>query len=677
MHQNTCHYLATLAIVPALTLAATNLQAEPIPIESIARQPAIDSVSMSIDGTQLTAIVAAPGTDYRETSLATWDLNNFDKGAVLTQSGDKMKFIAARSLKAGKISVTARQEMNAALGGCGEGNALGMEETFVFKNYLTDMKHSKFKEAFSQGGRTLGVGQGVERCKELSVTARLINRLPLDPKRVIIVRNDNRTLTGNYYFYDLETRKTELILRGNPETQPGLFHPRTGELLIRTDSESENSRDYRQTILILNQTSGKFENHDALATTLMERAQVQILGIDEATGKYYVLTDQFSDLVQARMYDPKTRKFDSEPLVVHPQFSIASLGFGSQPSNFNKVISYTVEGARFETTFVDPDMHSIHEGLQQVYKGRTIRLTAYNDDFSRLLFETSSNKHPTSYHLLLDRNKIENLGSQRPWINPEDIGEQKWVSYTARDGLEIPALLDLPPGWSKEQGPLPLVVNPHGGPWARDYAGWDASGWVPFLTSRGFAVLRPQYRGSTGLGRKLWVAGDAEWGLKMQDDLDDGAQWLVNEGIADSDKMVIFGYSYGGFAAAAATVRPNSPYRCAIAGAPVADLTLWGTKTSRNRRQRLLQGITVRGMDPMENTDKANIPILLYTGSRDVRTPKKQAEDFFRAVKDKVPARYEVIPDMPHQLPWYYRHHEQTLTLIEDFLEKECKFGAI
>jgi dipeptidyl aminopeptidase/acylaminoacyl peptidase len=673
MYLKTFHRLATLP----LALAATALQAEPIPIESIARQPAISSVSMSIDGLQLSAIVAAPGSDFRETALATWDLNNLDKGAVVTPSGDKMKFIRAQSLKAGKTSVTARQEMTAALGGCGEGNALGAEETFIFKNYLTDIKHADFKEAFTQGGRMLGVGQTTERCMELNTTARLINRLPLDPTRVIISRIDNRTFTGNYYFYDLKTGKADLILRGNAEAQPGLFHPRTGVLLTRTDSESEASKDYRQMILILNEATGKFETHDALTTMLTDRSQVRVLGIDEATGKYYILTDKFSDLVQAWMYDPKTRKFDAEPLLAHPQFSIASLTFGSQPSNFNKVIAYTVQGATFETTFVEPNMRSIHEGLKQVYKGQTIRLTGYNDDLSRVLFETTSNHHPTSYHLLLDRKQVKTLGSERPWIDPDDIGEQKWISYPARDGLEIPALLDLPAGWSKEQGPLPLVVNPHGGPWARDYAGWDASGWVPFLTSRGFAVLRPQYRGSTGLGRKLWVAGDAEWGQKMQDDKDDGAQWLVNEGIADPDKMVMFGYSYGGFAATAAVVRPNSPYRCAIAGAPVADLTLWGTRTSQNRTQRLLQGVTVRGMDPMENTDKANIPVLLYTGSRDVRTPKKQAEDFFKAVKDKVPARYEVIPDMPHQLPWYYRHHEQTLTLIEGFLEKECRFGEI
>ena len=221
------------------------------------------------------------------------------------------------------------------------------------------------------------------------------------------------------------------------------------------------------------------------------------------------------------------------------------------------------------------------------------------------------------------------------------------------------------------------MINPHGGPWARDYAGWDSSGWVPFLTSRGFAVLRPQYRGSTGLGRKIWTAGDAQWGPAMQDDKDDGAKWLVDQGIADPEKLVMFGYSYGGFAAAAAAVRPDSPYQCAISGAPVTDLTRLGNRWSQGRLQRLLQGDTVTGMDPMNNTGKVNIPVLLYVGSRDVRTPEWHAKDFYAAIKDKVPARLEIIEDMPHSLPWYYEHHEQTLNLIEDFLENECGFGSL
>ena len=268
------------------------------------------------------------------------------------------------------------------------------------------------------------------------------------------------------------------------------------------------------------------------------------------------------------------------------------------------------------------------------------------------------------------------MGRERPDVNPESIGEQRWVTYKARDGLLIPAILDLPAGWSKDKGPLPTVIHPHGDPWARDFGGWDGSGWVPFLTSRGYAVLRPQYRGSTGLGRKLWMAGDAEWGQKMQDDKDDGAQWLVEQGIARKDSLVIFGYSYGGFAAAAATVRPGGPYRCAIAGAPVTDLAKLSIGWSDNRVQRALQGKTVKGMDPLKNADKANIPILLYVGDRDVRTPAFHAKDFYQAVKGKVNAKFHLIPDMPHSLPWYPRHHTQTLGLIEAFLNTDCRLQA-
>jgi dipeptidyl aminopeptidase/acylaminoacyl peptidase len=275
--------------------------------------------------------------------------------------------------------------------------------------------------------------------------------------------------------------------------------------------------------------------------------------------------------------------------------------------------------------------------------------------------------------LLLDRKQVKTLGSSRPWLKPGMTGEERWVSYKARDGLEIPAILDLPAGWKKGDAPAPAVIMPHGGPWARDYTGWDASGWVPMLTSRGYAVLRPQYRGSQGLGRELWLAGDAQWGLKMSDDLDDGAAWLVSQGITKKGDIAIFGYSYGGFAAVAATVRSPSPYQCAIAGAPVADLGRLNTSWSDNRLQRILQGKTVRGMDPMNNAAKAHLPIMLFDGDRDVRTPPAiHARPFYDAVKDKVPAQYHSIANMPHSMPWYPSQQRETLTLIENFLAKDC-----
>jgi len=656
----------------SLAVASGSTFAKPVPIDSLARQPAIRSVSMSADGKQLVALVAAPGTDYKDTALATWDLENLDQGPVVTPSGKQMKFIRAYALKADKILVTARQEWTGPLAGCGEGELRGSTATFVFKNYLTDAKHSEFEEAFTRGSHQLGMSEQLEKCLEIAGSAGLVSTLPMEPTNVLIRRINMLTLQGDYFLYDLETEKTKLLLRAGRDATPGLFHPRDGKLLTRNLIEPAGKNEYEQFILIRNNETDEFEIHDKLTTKLSERYTVRIVGIDDETGQFYVLTDMFSELVQAWKYDPVTRNFGSEALVAHAKYPIAGLVFGNQPSNFNKILGYTISGPSFETTFVDQDMRAIHEGIKQAFPGQVVTISDYNDGLSRVLFMTQSGKHPAAYHLLIDRKKVQTLGRQRPWIDAADLGEQRWLSYTARDGLEIPAILDLPAGWKKGDKPLPTVIHPHGGPWARDTIGWDGSGMVPFLTSRGYAVLRPQYRGSRGLGRKLWLAGDAQWGKAMQDDKDDGAKWLVEQGITDPDRIAIFGYSYGGFAAAAATVRPGGPYQCAIAGAPVTDLARLGTSWSTNRLQRILQGTTVTGMDPMDNTDKADLPILLFVGDRDVRTPSWHAKNFYKAVKDTVPAKFELIADMPHQLPWYYSHHIEILNLIGNYLEKDC-----
>lgn len=650
---------------------------EPIPAEAFAKVPAIQSVSMSTDGKRLVALIASPGSGFKETALASWDIDNLDKGPTVTPSGDRMKFIAAAAMKADRVLAVARQEWTGSLGGCGEGKTVGATKTFVTKVYMTDTSLKEFDEAFADNTRKIGVSEETQRCLELASTASLVNRLPLDPEKVVISQVNELTLSTNFYLYNLRTGATKLLFQGGGRSSPGVLSSRTGEVLTRMQLESSGPGEYEQRILILDPATGKFETHDNLTTKLSERHTVDIVDQDEQSGKFYVLTDLFSDQVQAWMYDPKARKFDAEPLVAHPEFSISNLVLGSQPSNFNRVLGFTVSGPEQQTIYTDPTMKAIHDGLRSAFKGQQVAITGYNDDLSRVLFVTESAQQAPTYHLLLNRKQVKTLGSERSGIDPKNIGEQRWVTYTARDGMKIPAILDLPAGWSKEQGRLPTIVHPHGGPWARDYAGWDGSGWVPFLTSRGYAVLRPQYRGSSGLGRKLWLAGDAQWGLAMQDDKDDAAAWLVEQGIADRNRIAIFGYSYGGFASAAAVVRPNGPFQCAIVGAPVTDLARLGRSWSDNRIQRLVQGQTVKGMDPMRNTDKASIPALIYVGDRDVRTPAFHAEDFYNAVRGKVTAQFELIPDMPHSMPWYYRHQQQTLGLIENFLAKQCGPGGL
>lgn len=646
---------------------------EPIPIDSFARVPQLQSVSMSSDGNNIVALIASPGSEHKETALATWKVDDLAAGPIVTPSGDSMKFIAANAMKAGRVLVSARQEWTGRLAGCGEGNSVGGTRTFVVKTYLTDAATQKnFKEAFADNVRRTGISKETQRCLEIAGTAGLANRLPLDPDNVIISQLNSATLSSNYYLYNLRTDETKLLFRGSSKSSPGLFDGRTGEVLTRVEIEPVSSTEYEQRISIRNPETGAFEVHDPLTSKLTDRHTFDIVGIEEKTGKFYVLTDMSTDRVEAWVYDPATRKFDTEPLLAHPEFSISGLILGSHENDFNQVLGFTFDGVRREQVFVEDGMRALHDGIKQAFPGQSVTVLDYNTDRSRVLFSTQSAQRSPAYHLLEDRKKVVTLGSQRPWIDPALIGEQRWINYKARDGQVIPALLDLPAGWSAAQGPLPAVVHPHGGPWARDYGGWDVSGWVPFLTSRGYAVIRPQYRGSAGLGRKLWLAGDAQWGLAMQDDNDDAAAWLVSQGIADPERIAIFGYSYGGFAAAAASVRKNGPFQCAIAGAPVTDLGRLGVSWSENRLQRLLQGRTVRGMDPMRNTANADIPILLYVGDRDVRTPKFHAESFYKAVKKHVPAELEIIPDMPHSLPWFYRHHETTLGLIERYLADNC-----
>jgi dienelactone hydrolase len=648
----------------------------PIPVRLLAEMPKIQSVSMSSDGKNIVALLGTAGAEEFDTSLATWDLNNLDKGPVVTKSGDRMRFIGASALKADRIFVVGRQAWTGALGNCGgEGQSTGSTATFVVKAYLTDIKHSKFSEAFADNTRKLGVSEGVKRCLELSGTAGLVNSLPLDPDKVIISQLNQGTLQSSYYLYNLRNDETTLLFRASGSASAGVFNPRTGELMTKTELVPVGG-DYEQRIYIRSKSNNEFEVHPSLTTKVSDRFTFDFIGIDEAKDQFYVLTDRFSDQVQVHSYDPKTRILNPEPLLSHPKFSISGLILGSQPSDFNKVLGFTVAAMETETTWVDPQLRGFHEAIKKTYPGQTVSISSYTDDRSKVLFSTESARHSPAYHVLVDGKRVITLGTERPDIKPESIGEQRWVTYKARDGLEIPGILDLPVGWSKDKGPLPTIIHPHGGPWARDSGGWDAAGWVPFFTSRGYAVLRPQYRGTTGLGRKLWLAGDAEWGQKMQDDKDDGAQWLIEQGIARKDNIVIFGYSYGGFAAAAAAVRPAGPFRCAIAGAPVTDLAKLSNNWSDSRIQRLVQGKTVKGMDPLKNADKANIPILLYVGDRDVRTPAFHAKDFYQAVKGKVNAKFELIPDMPHQLPWYPRHQTQTLGLIESFLNTDCNLQA-
>jgi dipeptidyl aminopeptidase/acylaminoacyl peptidase len=200
---------------------------------------------------------------------------------------------------------------------------------------------------------------------------------------------------------------------------------------------------------------------------------------------------------------------------------------------------------------------------------------------------------------------------------------------------------------------------------------YDWSAWVPMLVSQCRVVLQPQYRGSTGWGRTLWFKGDREWGQKMQDDKDDGVKWLTAQKLIDPKRVAMFGFSYGGYAAFAASVRPNGLYKCAIAGAGVSDIERIWARFYDNPFYQEHQESTVRGLSPLTLADKIQIPIMVYHGDRDQTVPLIQSQLFVdKARAAGKPVEFHVLTDYAHGPAWKRETNTEQLKLISDYLGK-------
>jgi dipeptidyl aminopeptidase/acylaminoacyl peptidase len=294
-----------------------------------------------------------------------------------------------------------------------------------------------------------------------------------------------------------------------------------------------------------------------------------------------------------------------------------------------------------------------------------------------MAFTVSSPDEPPTHYLLRD-GKVVTLGKGWPTLDSRAFGSTSFMYYKARDGRVVPAMLTKPNTALCGQGPWRAVVHPHGGPWARDDMRFDQSMWIPLMASRCMAVLRPQYRGSNGWGRSLWKAGDAEWGQKMQDDKDDGAKWMIDNKVAIPGRIAMFGFSYGGYAAMAAAVRPNGLYKCAIAGAGVSDIRRIWSRFYTNPFFRQAQAPTVKGLSPVDKAAQIQIPIMVYTGERDQIVPQIQSEIFVSpARRSGQKVEYTLLKDYDHGPAWTRAIFGQQLKLIDDWFATGCGAGGL
>ncbi|MEY2928366.1 MAG: hypothetical protein RL367_2843 [Pseudomonadota bacterium] len=304
--------------------------------------------------------------------------------------------------------------------------------------------------------------------------------------------------------------------------------------------------------------------------------------------------------------------------------------------------SVSLAEERDKIVWFNPDLKKLQAKLDRAIKGQEVWMTDRTRDKKHMLVWSGASNNPGSYYLYEpDAARMALLFDINPGLVPEQMPQARYIKYSARDGTEIPAYLTLPLGRAEKN--LPLVILPHGGPYdIRDKPDYDDE--VQFLANRGYAVLQPNYRGSGGYGKAFYEKGEGQWGRAMQDDLDDGMDWLVKQGIADPKRVCLVGSSYGGYAALWGVTRNPERYRCAASFAGVTDLKKqlrYQTTFMISRRYRKDWRTTIKGQEkvdldtlsPLKFADRLNRPVLLGHGDDDQRVPYKQSSEYAAALK--------------------------------------------
>lgn len=362
-----------------------------------------------------------------------------------------------------------------------------------------------------------------------------------------------------------------------------------------------------------------------------------------ANGRYALYAYDFAgDRIGALLYE-------------HPRVDVD----GFQTDQQGNLLGVIFTDDHEETLWLDPALEAIQGRIDAALPGTVNRIASMSDDRARLLVFAGAAHDPGAWYLF-DQASGEARLLARPHaaLTGKRLSPVSAVRYAARDGLEIRGYLTLPAG--RDPKGLPLIVMPHGGPFARDDMRYD--GWVQYLASRGYAVLQPNFRGSTGFGREFVEKGDGEWGRGMQNDIDDGVRWLAAQGIADPGRVCIMGASFGGYAAMWASVRNPDLYRCAISFAGISDIDgqlrydkpgFENGRTFKGWQSRIrgTRGFELASISPLAQVGRFRTPILIAHGADDDNVPVIQSVQLHDALtKLGRPHEFVVYPDEGHGL---------------------------
>jgi dienelactone hydrolase len=306
-----------------------------------------------------------------------------------------------------------------------------------------------------------------------------------------------------------------------------------------------------------------------------------------------------------------------------------------------RLLGYLPRDGEAKPVMFDPAQQNALRKVYRAFPKLRVTIKGWTPSFSHILVQTRGNGDSGTWYVVeMAQFKAFTVGAERPDISPDQVGPISTVAYTAADGLQMSGILTLPPGLPAKN--LPVVLLPHGGPQSHDVATFDW--WAQAFASRGYAVFQPNFRGSTNRDDAFRRAGYGQWGRKMQTDISDGLAELARQGIVDPKRACIVGASYGGYAALAGVTLQQGLYRCAVAVAPVSDLTDMYTTNYRESGQDKMVGVSLReslgnpstfaAVSPRRNAARADAPILLIHGKDDTVVAFSQSSAMADALKD-------------------------------------------
>jgi dipeptidyl aminopeptidase/acylaminoacyl peptidase len=455
----------------------------------------------------------------------------------------------------------------------------------------------------------------------------IVDDLEENEREILFQMNRRDPQVFDVYRLDVHSGEMELAAQ-NPGNVQSWHTDHQGRLRLAVTTDGVNTS-------LLYRATERDEWRTVATYNFKEYARPCLFTFDDRA--LYVSSNVGRDRAAIFEYDPESGE-QGRLIFEHAEVDVGHVLYSKRRK---KLTGLAYETDRLRVSFLDDERERIQRFIDAELPGRENIITSHSRDETRYVVHSASDRTLGSYHLLKTGSmQLTKLFDISPWLDEREMAAMEPVSYTSRDGLTIRGYLTLPPRLEPRQ--LPLVVHPHGGPWARDSWGFNPE--VQFLANRGYAVLQINFRGSAGFGRDFLEAGFGEWGLSMQDDVTDGVRWAVERGIADPTRVAIYGGSYGGYATLAGLTKTPELYACGVSYVGVSNLFTWIESIPPYWKPYLemlyeMVGHPERDADRLRNTspffnaDRIRVPLLVAQGANDPRVPQQESDQIVEALR--------------------------------------------